>query len=161
MVSFLLNHERPRAPRFRTSARALGRGAAHTGPPLFISRDSTHISSRKGTVVTSEQERQQLEAEVARVDRRRAELEIVINTLAPDYRAELEDELVGLWNLRRTLAEQLRPHGLLCPELNAEDLLMTQSGQSHGPALADANTRGQARISVPASMITAVPITAP
>jgi hypothetical protein len=28
-------------------------------------------------------------------------------------------------------------------------------------ALADANTRGQARISVPASMITAVPITAP
>jgi hypothetical protein len=63
----------------------------------------------------SEQERQQLEAEVARVDRRRAELEIVINTVAPDYRAQLEDELVGLWNLRRTLAEQLRPRRATLP----------------------------------------------
>ena len=63
----------------------------------------------------SEQERQQLEAEVARVDRRRAELEIVINTVAPDYRAQLEDELVGLWTLRRTLAEQLRPRRATLP----------------------------------------------
>ena len=63
----------------------------------------------------SEQERQQLEAEVARVDRRRAELEIVINKVEPDYRAQLEDELVGLWNLRRTLAEQLRPRRATLP----------------------------------------------
>ena len=64
------------------------------------------------------EERQQLEAEVARVDRRRAELEAVLGTVSPncfDYRCQLEAELSGLWNLRRTLAERLRPRRRTLP----------------------------------------------
>ena len=68
----------------------------------------------------SNEERQQLEAEVARVDRRRAELEAVLGTVSSsciDYRCQLESELNGLWNLRRTLAEQLRPRRDSAPSL--------------------------------------------
>jgi hypothetical protein len=53
-----------------------------------------------------------LQRDLADIDRRRAELEAVLNTVPPncfDYRQQLESELNGLWALRRTLAEQLRP----------------------------------------------------
>ena len=64
----------------------------------------------------SEQERQQLEAEVARVDRRRAELEIVINTLAPDYRnLRTSSSDCGIYAARSLSSFGL--DGLLCPEL--------------------------------------------
>jgi hypothetical protein len=58
-------------------------------------------------------EQQALERDIADIDRRRAELEMVIGARPPDCRAELEDELAGLWRLRRALAEQLRPRRTL------------------------------------------------
>jgi hypothetical protein len=50
--------------------------------------------------------------DLADIDRRRAEIELVLGSVSPactDYRDELESELAGLWRLRRELAEQLRP----------------------------------------------------
>jgi len=57
-------------------------------------------------------EQQILERELATVDQRRAQLELVISSISPactDYRNELEAEMNGLWSRRRELAEQLRP----------------------------------------------------
>jgi hypothetical protein len=69
-------------------------------PPLFIGM--------------TDKERQVLEGQLAEIDRRRAELEIVLGTIPLNRydRQELEAELRGLWSLRLELAEQLspRPH---------------------------------------------------
>ena len=59
------------------------------------------------------QDRQVLEAELIRVDRRRAELEIVSQSLPPqccgdDQRSEIDDHLRVLWARRKALARQLR-----------------------------------------------------
>jgi hypothetical protein len=67
--------------------------------------------------VTKQQEI--LSARLANIDRRRAELEIVLSTLPPDAhsccgcpRQELEEELNALWRYRLEIAEQLNlaPH---------------------------------------------------
>lgn len=58
-------------------------------------------------------DREILEGHLAEIDRRRAELEMVLGTLPPDpYRCdrqELEADLRGLWSLRLELAEGLNP----------------------------------------------------
>jgi hypothetical protein len=62
-------------------------------------------------------EREILQGQLAAIDRRRAELEIVLASVAPEghhcfgcagSRQELEAELRDLWRHRLTLAEQLR-----------------------------------------------------
>jgi hypothetical protein len=58
-------------------------------------------------------DREILEGHLAEIDRRRAELEMVLGTLPPDpYRCDrqdLEAELRGLWSLRAEIAAQLNP----------------------------------------------------
>jgi hypothetical protein len=62
----------------------------------------------------NDKERQVLEGQLAEIDRRRAELDIVLGTIPPNRydRQELEAELRGLWSFRLELAERLspRPH---------------------------------------------------
>jgi hypothetical protein len=67
----------------------------------------------------SNQEQKQLEMKVAEIDRRRAQLEMVLNALRPDTqhccrdrrREEIEVELSNLWRHRIEIAEDisLRP----------------------------------------------------
>jgi hypothetical protein len=61
-------------------------------------------------------QRQTLEMELATIDRRRAELEMVLSTLPPDThhccdprREEFEAELSSLWQHRQEIAEELYP----------------------------------------------------
>jgi hypothetical protein len=83
-----------------------------------------------------DQEQQERERDLADIDRRRAELELVIGTISPncvDYREQLESELNALWNLRCTLAEQLRPRQTLREKLAADPRFVEakKSGQSY------------------------------
>ena len=59
----------------------------------------------------TDKERQVLEGQLAEIDRRRAELEIVLGSIPPNRydHQELEAELLGLWSLRLELAERLNP----------------------------------------------------
>ena len=52
-------------------------------------------------------DREMLEFELQRIDRRRAELELVLSTLPPDYHQDLEDELRELWLARVEVTKQL------------------------------------------------------
>jgi hypothetical protein len=67
-------------------------------------------------MMDKERDRQLLEAELVRVDRRRAELEIVSRSLPPDMhccgddqRDEIEDHLRVLWSRRKAIARRLGP----------------------------------------------------
>ena len=62
-------------------------------------------------------ERQIIESQLAEIDRRRAELEFMLDTLPPvtaqccDHeREELESELRSLWGVSREIARQLNPN---------------------------------------------------